>query len=114
MAESAQSILDTIASIEEAIPAQEDKHKARQKELLANTPGRIDTAGIPGVPGLADIMRDTLNHPKMLELASHPDFPALAQDSGVQSLVSALTNQVGKVLQGIKGSGQNTYTTLGD
>lgn len=111
MAATAQAILDTIAGIEAATGKQSDKTKEEQQKMLAGLPGKVT---VPGTPSLGDMMKTTLQHPQMQALVSHPDFPALAQDSGVQSLVSALTNQVGQVLQGIKGSGQNVVTTLGD
>lgn len=111
MTATAQAILDAIATIEATVGKTAEKDKDAQKKLMAQVPGGTN---LPGAPSLTDMMKTTLQHPQIQALASHPDFPALAQDSGVQSLVSALTNQVGQILQGIKGSGHNTQTTLGD
>lgn len=107
MASSAQAILDAVASIEAAMPKQEEKDKKAAQDRMAEVPGAPDIPTSTKVPSLQAMLKTTIDHPQMQALASHPDFPALAQDSGVQALVTALTNQVGHVLNGIKGSGQN-------
>lgn len=86
-----------------------EKQKSATSAKPVNIPGvTIPSApSIPGAPDLASMMRDHLSSPAIQELTAHPDFPALAGDNGVQALVTALTNQVGHVLNGIKGSGQN-------
>jgi len=71
-------------------------NRRASKQLAAN-----DRATNALDSDLASLMKQTFNSPDMLKLASHPDFPALAQDGGVQQLVSSLTNQVGSVLSGL-------------
>ncbi len=112
---SAQSILDAIAGIEnETKPAQEAAAAQVEADFKVQQAALKDAAAKGRKHSIGDMMKSAVASSHAQAIASHPDFPILAQDGGVQALVSALTNQAGKVLQGIKGSGHNPVTTLGD
>jgi len=72
-------------------------------EAPAKSTGKLKA----GAPSLAELMKTTINGADMKNLAAHPDFPLLAQDTGIQQLVAGLTNQVGKVLSGYNGNSGN-------
>ena len=98
-----QRLQSQVDDINTATAAKTAKSKAAVDELKQfTTNSNTDLASI-----MKQSMMAAMNHPQFEAIASHPDFPALASDNGVQQLVGALTNQVGKVLNGIKGSGQN-------
>lgn len=106
MAGSAQAILDTIAAIEAVTSSESAASNSAAKSKY--------TPKLPGPPPIQDLLRETLASDSAKKLAAHPDFPALSKDGGVQALVSAMTNQVGHLLNSIRGSGHDNQTTLGD
>jgi hypothetical protein len=94
----AQDYIDTIqAEIQAALTKEKSASKEEVDKRSASTKQRVADS-MSTTQDLASLMTKAVRSTAFSSIVQHPDFPALASDQGVQSLVGALTNRVGSIL----------------